>query len=879
MKSIYSIIVCVIVCIFLMNHDLYARQLIVPDQYSTIAQAVTDAAAKDTVFIKNGVYTEHYIKVEKCIVIRGESRDSTILKGDGFTEEGFMLDVEFTEGTTVDSLIFENLTIKDYWRSLENYLPSYYPESKQAVMIIQNCNFVNCGTRAIAIPEWSKTLYIQNNTFDSCGSALVLGSSSAFVKYILNNRFVNNYVAIELKAHNAIISNNIIKNSQYNGILESSTTQNNKIVNNTFVGNSGWGLHIDNGFHTTEIKNNIFYSNESGLTVASDQSSVDYNAFYMNGEDYWGGSKKGEHDVFDDPMFADTTNYSIASGSPCIDAGDPSFDYSNEPDYNGLCVNMGAWGNTPFASISNPAIAIDDTLQNSEHLVQQNDTSFVLVHNPGTSRLNILQHQINGEGFTRINDNPTFILPDSVVKFKFLFNPLKTKEYSGELVFNSNSLQEPEVKVKIIRKGVLRGHFAGVLNKTNSPYKVTGHVYVDSLKHLSINAGAELLFEQDCRIFVKSGGRISLAGYPADSVILRPVNSQIEGWGGIEIQNSQNSEIRYTSFYGAKNTQYNGGALLLDQSDMIIEHCLFKDCRAGGDGGAIAITHSQVQLRSCKFDNNMNGAGNGIVSARHSNTSIENCEFNNSEQLVTDLLHFDTGSLVFNYNLIHSLSTHWIIWCYLENLSFNNNTIVNNSDPDSKGDFVFYIKSNGEIHNNIIKNFKDNELSLTDSTCFFSHNLCDYKYEGDGNIIGDPGFVGGDPFDYHLQENSVCIDAGIDVGFSWVGEAADLGCYEYDPTTVFVENLKTPMNYKLQQNYPNPFNPNTHISFSLPVMTKVRLEIFNMLGQSVAVLTDKYYDAGHYTIPWNGRAFPSGIYFYTMTTDTHKVTRKMVLIE
>ena len=36
--------------------------------------------------------------------------------------------------------------------------------------------------------------------------------------------------------------------------------------------------------------------------------------------------------------------------SPCINAGDPASDYSQEPEPNGGRVNMGAYGNTPEAS-------------------------------------------------------------------------------------------------------------------------------------------------------------------------------------------------------------------------------------------------------------------------------------------------------------------------------------------------------------------------------------------------------------------------------------------------------------------------------------------------------------------------------------------------
>ena len=38
--------------------------------------------------------------------------------------------------------------------------------------------------------------------------------------------------------------------------------------------------------------------------------------------------------------------------SQCLDKGDPMSDYSNEPEFNGGRINLGAYGNTPFASSS-----------------------------------------------------------------------------------------------------------------------------------------------------------------------------------------------------------------------------------------------------------------------------------------------------------------------------------------------------------------------------------------------------------------------------------------------------------------------------------------------------------------------------------------------
>lgn len=60
----------------------------------------------------------------------------------------------------------------------------------------------------------------------------------------------------------------------------------------------------------------------------------------------------GEGNIDSDPQFANAAqgNYHLAGSSPCVDAGDPASDYSNEPLPNGGRVNMGAYGNTAEAA-------------------------------------------------------------------------------------------------------------------------------------------------------------------------------------------------------------------------------------------------------------------------------------------------------------------------------------------------------------------------------------------------------------------------------------------------------------------------------------------------------------------------------------------------
>jgi len=85
--------------------------------------------------------------------------------------------------------------------------------------------------------------------------------------------------------------------------------------------------------------------------------------------------------------------------------------------------------------------------------------------------------------------------------------------------------------------------------------------------------------------------------------------------------------------------------------------------------------------------------------------------------------------------------------------------------------------------------------------------------------------------------------------------------------------------FYLSQNYPNPFNPVTNINFSLPEDGIVKLEVFNIMGQKVAVLLDGKMDAGFHSIVWNAYNMSSGVYFYKISAGEYSSIRKCVLMK
>lgn len=86
-----------------------------------------------------------------------------------------------------------------------------------------------------------------------------------------------------------------------------------------------------------------------------------------------------------------------------------------------------------------------------------------------------------------------------------------------------------------------------------------------------------------------------------------------------------------------------------------------------------------------------------------------------------------------------------------------------------------------------------------------------------------------------------------------------------------------PQDFDLKQNYPNPFNPTTTINYAVAKNSHVKLTVYNMLGQVVAVLVDGIKSQGFYEVNWNAHSQPSGLYFYRLEADGFTATKKMLL--
>jgi hypothetical protein len=93
------------------------------------------------------------------------------------------------------------------------------------------------------------------------------------------------------------------------------------------------------------------------------------------------------------------------------------------------------------------------------------------------------------------------------------------------------------------------------------------------------------------------------------------------------------------------------------------------------------------------------------------------------------------------------------------------------------------------------------------------------------------------------------------------------------------ENTNLPSEFALFQNYPNPFNLKTTIEFSLPRSSLVSLNIYNILGEEVAILVSEDLSAGKYKYNWDVSEMVSGVYLYRMTAGEFNQTKKIILLK
>jgi len=229
---------------------------------------------------------------------------------------------------------------------------------------------------------------------------------------------------------------------------------------------------------------------------------------------------------------------------------------------------------------------------------------------------------------------------------------------------------------------------------------------------------------------------------------------------------------------------------------------------------------------------------------------------------------------------------------WYNNSAYQNATnfnMVNRVSPDSDD-----IWANGYDHvltNNLSFNARSFETEYIDTAQnTLSHNSFDSGISiTDGDFVSldqsqltAPRKADGSLPDIDFMrpaQGSDIIDAGIDIGFGFLGEAPELGAIEVSyPTDVRNNDGSMPEKISLLQNYPNPFNPVTNIIYEVPNYGNVKITVYDAIGREIKTLVNEMKNSGTYKVQFNGSNLTSGVYFYKLQMNGNSIVKQMLLL-
>lgn len=242
-------------------------------------------------------------------------------------------------------------------------------------------------------------------------------------------------------------------------------------------------------------------------------------------------------------------------------------------------------------------------------------------------------------------------------------------------------------------------------------------------------------------------------------------------------------------------------------------------------------------------------------------------------------------------NLIITDHWHGISFYGAINCTIVNNTVVDNNLTPSPDPWIMVNNhKNGTPSSGVIvRNNISTDYSLTGGYAS-DHNIEITMSQAANYFVNPSGGTG----DYHLISTSPAIDVGSNVNAPNIdkdgitrpqGGGFDIGCYEYSSATSVDKNY-LPESFILYQNYPNPFNHITKIKFTIPESplsfgegVGVKLVVYDVLGNEIAVLVNENLTAGNYEVEFNASKLASGVYFYQLRTNSFASNKTMIIIK
>jgi parallel beta-helix repeat protein len=467
-------------------------------------------------------------------------------------------------------------------------------------------------------------------------------------------------------------------------------------------------------------------------------------------------------------------------------------------------------------------------------------------------------------------------------------------------------------------------HSAGAVTNDSVNYYINQSVVISITDTLFINRGNNIVFtDQTGNVDLDINGTILAQGSVEDSIIFTSQNQNSGDYYGIRYRNtSTGSDFRM----GYCRIEYATRAIDIVGTDAIVENCLIQY----SGHTAVDLSQSNSIIKNCTLRRNdqrtiyMTLSSSPLIQG---NTISENNLLNTSPYPFINIGLQGVNSPVIDNNIIiggNYMSGGIAIWnssnaeiknnliencgygilCYQLNANptIKNNTIRNNTIHPDTLNWGFAIACNGSnapvISGNIIKgNYYG--IAIINGAQPNVGNLSNADTTDDGNNQFLGNGLGSNLYELY-NNNSLPIFAennwwGTDNPDSVearIVHQVDNPAYglvdfdpfiQNDPLGVNAEVSNLPQFIEIFPAYPNPFNPSTKFSFILQKPTKVKIDIFNILGENINTILENDLSNGFHQAEWNGKNsngqnVGSGIYFYTIEADNRIISNKIILI-
>lgn len=486
----------------LLSGNSFGNIIRVPEDITTIQAAIDVADNGDTVLVAHGTYTESIDFLGKAVVVSSHfiiDNDPAHIDCTVITPGGNGTGVNFSSGEDSSAKLI-GFTITGCGGLNEAGVRCH-----QSSPFISNNHIIDNQCRAIILFQ-SRAILLENEIHGNSDfnptpeDAIFMSQSGPIIeKNIIhaadpngNISAISHGITVPVDTFEIIITNNVIIGRIFAEFFEGgprhsidhnlflagnsfSSAMNItggdsglNIINNTIIGGGGIWIQRGPGPH---IRNNIIALAERGIQISSGFASIAHNDIWECNTPYAGlPDQTGINgNISENPRFVDENNhYHLLPSSPCIDAGDPNSEFSNEPEPNGGQINMGVYGGTLKAATSVPVVFVEPILLDFGEVPVDSSAQLSFdILNIGHDTLSVSAIISSSDAFTTdFTHSDSQISPSDTLGVIVTFIPTESRSYVDSLKIVNNDTTQ----IIILTGGIVTG-VEGELSDTTIPKK------------------------------------------------------------------------------------------------------------------------------------------------------------------------------------------------------------------------------------------------------------------------------------------------------------------------------------------------------------------------------------------------------------------------